>query len=97
MPRKHRESPTREAIFLAICEFKEMHDGNSPPLEWLAQQVYLNRSTVMYHLIQLEREGRLSWNIHQRRAIEIAGAVWLPPTHPIARQLHASPLTPRKT
>lgn len=74
---------TRNRVFDFICTFKAAHDGNSPSIRDIAHACHLAKSTVDYHLRLLELEGRINWNIHQRRAIEVIGAVWLPPDHPL--------------
>ncbi len=81
---RHRTGNTRDLIFDYICQFKAAHDGNTPSIHDIARACHIARSTVDYHLRMLEREGRIVWNLHQRRAIEITGAVWLPPDHPLA-------------
>lgn len=77
-------SNTRDLVFDFICQFKAAHDGNSPSVREIARACTLAKSTVDYHLRMLEREDRITWNLHQRRSIEVIGAVWLPPDHPLA-------------
>ncbi len=75
---------TRNRVFDFICTFKAAHDGNSPSIRDITHACHLAKSTVDYHLRLLELEGRIAWNVRQRRAIEVTGAVWLPPDHPLA-------------
>jgi len=66
--------PTRERVFRFIVEYKRQHDGLSPTVEEISRACVLHTSTVKYHLLKLENQGRI--RIVGRRAIEVIGGVW---------------------
>jgi hypothetical protein len=69
---------TRDVVFQCLVQYKRDHDGLTPSLKELAELCGLHMSTVKYHLMQLEIDGRI--RILGRRAIEVVGGVWnLPP------------------
>ncbi|MEW6580741.1 MAG: hypothetical protein AB1435_16315 [Chloroflexota bacterium] len=69
--------PTRERVFRFIVEYKRQHDGLSPAVKEISRACVLHISTVKYHLLKLENQGRI--RIVGRRAIEVTGGVWNPP------------------
>lgn len=69
---------SRELVFQCLVQYKRDHDGLTPSVKELAELSGLHPSSVKYHLLQLEIEGRI--RITGRRAIEVVGGVWnLPP------------------
>lgn len=66
--------PSRERVFRFIVEYKRQHDGLSPAIEEISKACALHTSTVKYHLLKLENQGRI--RIVGRRAIEVSGGVW---------------------
>jgi len=68
-------TPTsRDMVFRFLIAYKRDHDGNAPTLREIAQACCLARATVKYHLLLLEKEGRIRWQ--GGRAIEIRGGSW---------------------
>ncbi|MCL4238593.1 MAG: hypothetical protein KJ047_10130 [Anaerolineae bacterium] len=74
--------PTRERVFRFIVEYKRQHDGLSPAIKEISRACVLHTSTVKYHLLKLENQGRI--RINGRRAIEVIGGVWNLPDQPEA-------------
>jgi len=69
---------SRDAVFQCLVQYKRDHAGLTPSVTELAGLCGLHVSTVKYHLMQLEIDGRI--RILGRRAIEVVGGVWnLPP------------------
>jgi predicted transcriptional regulator len=65
---------TRQQIFNYIVDYKRHHDGSAPSITEMAKALFLHYSTVRYHLLVLETEGRI--RVLGRRAIEIVGGEW---------------------
>jgi hypothetical protein len=67
-------SQLRDTIFNFVVEFKRTHDGLGPRLREIADHVNLSESTVKYHLMIMEIEGRIRF-LH-RPGIEVVGGAW---------------------
>jgi predicted ArsR family transcriptional regulator len=67
-------SDSRERIFEYVVAYKREYDGNAPTLREIAERCCLSSATVRYHLLVLEKEGRIRW--HGGRKIEIVGGHW---------------------
>jgi predicted transcriptional regulator len=65
---------TRDQVFNTIVEYKRQHNGLSPSLKEIAAAVQLSVSTVRYHLLMLDKEGRI--HITGRWGIEVPGGNW---------------------
>jgi predicted transcriptional regulator len=65
---------TRDQVFNTIVEYKREHNGLSPSLKEIAAAVQLSVSTVRYHLLMLDKEGRI--RITGRWGIEVPGGNW---------------------
>lgn len=70
---RHR-SPAREQVFQFIVNYKRVHDGLSPVVREIAVGCVLSESSVKYHLLRLENEGRIK--LKGRRGIEVTGGAW---------------------
>lgn len=78
-----RRHPGRRALAVLdfVIRFKEQHCGDSPSLEEIAAGLGLaSRSTVLVHLLALERHGLITRSSRgDARRIGIPGATWTPP------------------
>ncbi len=72
--RRRKSYETREQIFRYVIDYKHAHNGVSPTIKEIAEACFMSASTVKYHLLVLERDGRIL--ILGRRAIEIPGSSW---------------------
>jgi hypothetical protein len=65
-------------IFQFICDFKKLHDGNSPSLRDIGAACNISSSSaVAWVLDRLVRMGLIKRDSAGR--IAVVGAVWLPP------------------
>ncbi len=64
----------RDRVFTTIVEYKRQHNGLSPSLKEIAAALQLSVSTVRYHLLMLDKEGRI--RITGRWGIEVPGGNW---------------------
>jgi hypothetical protein len=67
-------SQLRDTIYKFIIDFKQKYDGLGPRLRDIADHVMLSESTVKYHLMVMEIEGRIRFL--NRPGIEVVGGVW---------------------
>lgn len=67
---------TREQIYKYLIDYKQAHSGVSPTVQEIANACYVSTSTVKYHLLILERDGRIL--VLGRRAIAVPGSSWEP-------------------
>ena len=65
---------TRDLVFQCLVQYKRDHDGLTPSTKEIAELCGLSTSSVRYHLMQLEIDGRI--RILERRGIEVVGGVW---------------------
>lgn len=65
---------TRNRVFDTIVEYKRQHNGLSPSLKEIAAALQLSVSTVRYHLLMLDKAGRI--HIVDRWGIEVPGGSW---------------------
>jgi predicted ArsR family transcriptional regulator len=68
------DTSMREQIFQFIVDFKREHDGLSPKWQEIADAVLVSKTTVRYHLQQLQIEGRVQ--LIKRRGIAVEGGMW---------------------
>ena len=53
-------TPDRTAlVFAFICAFKSSHDGNSRTLDELVTGCGIPQTTLVYHLLKLQRQGSI--------------------------------------
>ena len=77
-PRTDTTNEKLASLFEAICDYKELHQGNSPSVRWLVKNsMYSSTSTVAYGLRALEDAGLITVTRDKARAIEIVGAKWV--------------------
>ncbi len=70
----------REEVFAYIVAYKKQNDGVAPSVPEIAAACHMSKSTVKYHLFRLESEGKITLPlIKTTRAIQVTGALWLPP------------------
>jgi predicted transcriptional regulator len=67
-------SRRRQQIFDFLITYKQHHQGLTPLVKEIAHEVCLSESTIKYHLLILENEGRI--RRVGRRALEIRGDEW---------------------
>ena len=66
-----------DKIFAAIIKFKTENDGNSPSLKQLGEMVGLaSKSTVHYHLRNLEQQGKIKLLDGKAKSIIVKGGKW---------------------
>jgi len=70
----HNSTPTRDRVFSTVVEYKRQHNGLSPSLKEIGTALQLSASTVRYHLLMLEKEGRI--RLTGRWGIEVPGGAW---------------------
>jgi hypothetical protein len=83
MPRKIKLSPIRIRIYQYIVAFKSEHDGNSPSIRQIGDQVGISwTSVVRYHLATMERLGMIKLGGNGvSRMIVVIGGTWAPPAN----------------
>lgn len=70
------EKSTRERIFEFVIRYKGEHDGGAPSLREIARASCVTVSTVHYHLLKLELEGRIRMSSDRKGNIAVVGASW---------------------
>ena len=68
-------------VFAFICDWKSSHDGNSPTLDELVAGCGIPQTTLVYHLLKLQRQGRITLDgvPRQARQIRVVGGRWVGP------------------
>lgn len=75
-------SSVKQKVYDCIVRFKWAHNGNSPSIIEIGEFCGIkSTSTIRYHLIGLERLGKIACNYGsgKSRMIEVVGARWIPP------------------
>jgi len=73
-----KNEATREAILAYIIQYKRLHDGTSPSIREIGDACKIaSKSTVKYHLDELERTGRITTEFAISRSIRVPGGEWI--------------------
>lgn len=76
MARADRNHYLKTSIMTAIITYKMAHDGNSPTIRHLAEQVKISSSQIHGHLQDLCEMGLIRMPEGRAAAIEVAGGEW---------------------
>lgn len=78
---KRQLTNSQLVVWTAVRDFKAENDGNSPTVMELADDSFLTKSTVQYHLDQLELRGYILRDTVRVR-IFLCGGEYTPPETP---------------
>lgn len=81
MPRTpEKQNDKRDAILDFIVKYKAEHDGVAPTVREIQKATGISSTSVIdYHMLILERDGKIRTERYQPRFIEVVGAEWIPP------------------
>jgi len=73
--------PAHRRVYEFIVAYKRQHDGNAPTMQEIGDACFLGKTTVFFHLQQLEKHGlirRPEPKLGNRycQKIEIVGGHW---------------------
>ena len=75
-----RPNPTQTAVYRAIIQHKQDHDGASPTVRELLTAVGAkSTASIHYHLNALEKAGLIQRNPGEPRTIRVVGGRWVAP------------------